>query len=149
PSRFHRTRGWVIGMEKVGVTVDIAFWPSRPDRHDPNLLRIGPPRRLGTNPLVISSSHAGTDISADGRVLAVAAGEGAFVLHLAQPGKPLRLWPQNDVRGVAVSPDGRLVVTCSWWSDPSSKNVRIWDAASGAHVHDLPLDRTSAAFSPN
>src|SRR5262249_53251576 len=61
PTRFHRTWGWVIGTEKAGVSFDIAFWPSRPDRHDPNLLRIGPPRGLGTNPFVISSSHAGTD----------------------------------------------------------------------------------------
>jgi serine/threonine protein kinase/WD40 repeat protein len=151
PSRFHRTWGWVIGVEKPGVTVEIALWPSRTDPHDPNLLRIGPPRGLGTNPLVITSSLLGTDISADGRVLAVAAGEkGAFVLHLDQPGKQLRLEPQYDVRSVAVSPNGRWVVTCSWWEHPRYKSVRIWDAASGAHVHDLPLDvRTGATFSPN
>jgi WD40 repeat protein len=150
-SRFHRTRGWVVGMAKAGAVVDIAFWPCQPDPDHPDLLRIGPPRGLGTNPLVISSSHAGTDLSADGRVLAVPNGnKGAVLLYLDEPGKQIPLGPQYDVRGVAISPNGRWVVTSSHWSDPRYKNARIWDAATGEHVHDLPLeDSTIAAFSPN
>jgi serine/threonine protein kinase/WD40 repeat protein len=150
-TRFHRTRGWVIWVAKAGLCVDVAFWPCRPDPHEPHLLRIGPPRGLGINPLVITGSQGGTDLSADGRVLAVAKGkDGAVVLYLDEPGKEIPLGPQHDVRYVAVSPEGRWVVTCSHWKDPHYKNVRIWDAATGKHLHDLPLEASSAAaFSPN
>ena len=141
PLRFHRTHGWVIWMATPGVTVDTAFWPCRPDPHQPNLLRIGPPRGLGNKPYLLSSSNAGAaDLSADGRILVVPNGnKGALMLHLDEAGKEIRLGPQYDVRHVAVSPNGRWVVTCSWWEHPRYKSVRIWDAASGAHVHDLPL----------
>src|SRR5262249_5786178 len=126
-SRFHCTWGWVIGVEKPGVSIDTAFWPSRPDPQDPNLLRIGPPRGLGDNPRLLSGSHIGADISADGRVLAVPNGNGgALVLHLDGPGKEIPLRPQDDVRSVAVSPDGRWVVTCTHWSGPRFKSARIW-----------------------
>jgi WD40 repeat protein len=150
-SAYHRDWGWVIGMTRIGAAVDLAFWPCRPDPLHPDLLRIGPPRGLGTKPHVISSSHHGSDFSADGRVLAVAKGNnGAVVLHLDKPGKEIPLGPQYDVRSVAVSPDGRWVVTCSHWSDPRTKSVRIWDAATGEPVRDLPLeDSSAAAFSPN
>jgi serine/threonine protein kinase/WD40 repeat protein len=134
PLRFHPRHGWVIWMATPGVTVDTAFWPCRPDPHQPNLLRIGPPRR------VVSSSHAGADLSADGRILVVPNGhKGGLMLHLDEPGKEIPLGPQYDVRSVAVSPDGRWVVTCSHWSDPHSRNVRIWDATTGKHVHNLLL----------
>jgi hypothetical protein len=58
--------------------------------------------------------------------------------------------PQSDVREVALSPDGRWVVTCIHLNDPRYKRVRIWDAPTGKHVRDVPLDvETGAAFSPN
>src|SRR5262249_42954667 len=121
-SRFHRSRGWVIGVAKIGVPFNIAFWPSRPDPDHSDLLRIGPPRGLGTNPRVLSITQSQTDISADGRVLVVAKGNGALVLYLEEPGKEIPLGPQHDIRWVAISPDGRWVVTCSHWGDPTRKN---------------------------
>src|SRR5262249_15050312 len=46
--------------------------------------------------------------------------------------------------------DGRWVATCSWWSDGQSKSVRIWEADTGRHVFDLPVEGAShARFSPN
>jgi serine/threonine protein kinase/WD40 repeat protein len=150
-SRYHPLWGWVIAVEGIGGAIDTAFWPCRPDPRQPDLLCIGPPRGLGNNPLVISSTDGGADLSADGRVLAVGKrNKGAVVLYLDQPGKEVLLRPQYDVRCVALSPNGRWVVTCSHWSDPRYKSARIWDASSGKHVHDLPLDVSStAAFSPN
>jgi WD40 repeat protein len=142
----------VIGVAKGGGTADLAFWPCRRDPQQPDLLRIGPPRGPGNKRLAIfTDDAAGTDLSADGRVLAVAnRNKGALVLYLDESGKEVPLGPQYDVRFVAVSPDGRLVVTCSHWSDPRFKSAHIWDATNGQHVHDLPLDdSTVPAFSPN
>jgi serine/threonine protein kinase/WD40 repeat protein len=146
PLRYHRRHGWLMALsEEPGENVGITFWPCRWGPPGSEVLRIGPSERLATG------DAAGAGISADGRVLGVPQGNaGAVVVHLDQPGKEIHLGPQRDVRNVAVSPDGRLVVTCSHWRDPRYKNARIWDAATGRHVHDLPLESSSvAAFSPN
>jgi tetratricopeptide (TPR) repeat protein len=145
PLRYHRRHGWLMALDKPGVNMEVAFWPCRWGPPGSEVLRIGPSQRLATG------YAAGAGISADCHVLAVPQGNaGAVVLHLDQPGKEIHLGPQHDVRNVAVSPDGRWVVTCSHWRDPRYKNARIWDAATGRHVHDLPLESsTVAAFSPN
>jgi hypothetical protein len=60
------------------------------------------------------------------------------------------LGPQYDVRFSAVSPDGRLVVTCSHFSDGRSRSARVWDAGSGKQVHEFPLEgSTYPRFSPD
>ena len=77
-------------------------------------------------------------------------GAGSVVLDLDQPGVEISLKPQKDVRQAAISPDGRWVATCSHLSYPEHRNVRIWNARTGAHVTDLPLDSaTNAFFSPD
>jgi hypothetical protein len=49
-----------------------------------------------------------------------------------------------------VSPNGRWVATCSWFSDGRSKGIRIWDADSGREVDELPLEGAGGArFSPD
>jgi tetratricopeptide (TPR) repeat protein len=83
-------------------------------------------------------------------VLAVPQGSSTRVVHRGQPQRCLTLGPQHDVRSAAVSPDGRWVVTCSWWWDGRSKAGLIWDAETGKRVHDLLHDgNASAKFSPN
>jgi WD40 repeat protein len=145
---FHRSRGWLIGVVEAGVKWDIELWPSRADPDQPVLLRIGPPRRVARNMQGVAS------FSADGRMLAVAKGKGAVVLDLDRPEVEIPLGPQDDVRHVALSPDGLWVAASSHHNhNPRHRNVRLWrirDSREGEHVHDLPVDGpTSAAFSPD
>src|SRR5262249_35561617 len=75
-------------------------------------------------------------------------GNSTLVLHHGHPERRLVLRPQHDVRHCAVSPDGRLVVTCSWWWDGSSKTAFVWDAETGKQVRALlRYDSTVAKFS--
>jgi tetratricopeptide (TPR) repeat protein len=88
--------------------------------------------------------------SRNGRVLAVQQGDQAIVLDRDRPSWRAMLGPQYDLRNTAVSPDGRWVVTCSFFWDGRSKSTRIWEAETGRHVRDLPLEgATSAGFSPD
>jgi serine/threonine protein kinase/WD40 repeat protein len=105
-----------------------AFGPGRGQARR-GALPLGPPQRL---PLPGTS---GTQIacSRDGRVLASAQRWGALVLHADRPDRPVRLEPHEDARAVAVSPDGRWVVTGS----QHSTGVRVWEARTGKPVKDL------------
>jgi hypothetical protein len=77
-------------------------------------------------------------------------GNSTLILHRGRPERRLTLGPQHDVRFAAVSPDGRWVVTCSWWWDGRSKTGLIWDANTGELVHDLLQDaEATAKFSPD
>ncbi|MBV9313587.1 MAG: hypothetical protein JO100_07485, partial [Pseudonocardia sp.] len=53
----------------------------------------------------------------------------------------------NWVRGVAFSPDGRLLATTSY-----DRTVRVWDPATGAHLRTLEGHTNwvnGVAFSPD
>ncbi len=135
--------GWVTAGNS-----GLLLWPIRPVPARPGVLVVGPPRRLA--PGLESGLSAGTSASADGRVVAVPQGNSTFVLHRGRPDRSVLLGPQYDVRFTAVSPDGRWVVTCSHTWDGSSRSVRIWNAATGQQVHELPLEgSTCAKFSPD
>jgi WD40 repeat protein len=57
------------------------------------------------------------------------------------------LAPQADVRGLAVSPDGRWVAAASW---TTSDGVNVYDAATGRLEKHFSAPRNGfAAFSPN
>jgi serine/threonine protein kinase/WD40 repeat protein len=136
---FNSRSGWVMTSSQHGTLL----WPAQPDRDQPHLLRVGPPRQLA----LVGQNAAGA--SPDGAVVALANGDSALVLHQDRPRRRLLLQPQHDVRWSAVSPDKRWVVTCSYYADPHA-SVQIWNAQTGAHVHNLPLDATSWAwFSPD
>jgi tetratricopeptide (TPR) repeat protein len=124
----------------------LLLWPARPDPARPGGIRVGPPRRLGP-PI----ADPGVGVSRDGRVLALPYRDHALVLDRGRPGRRVVLGPLYDVRQCAVSPDGRWVVTCGWWWDGHSRSVHVWDAASGRHVRELPLEggTTLAVFSPD
>jgi WD40 repeat protein len=124
----------------------VQLWPLRTDPDHPDLMRVGPAKKLATAPL------EGASASADAQILAVANSNGAMLFHLGAPRQRFTLGPQYDVRRVAVSPDGRWVMPCSFQPDPRNKikSARIWDGQTGKHVHDLPLDgSTDASFSPD
>jgi WD40 repeat protein len=143
PICFHESVGWITS----GPT-GLLQWPAGFDLARPDVLRVGPPATV--SPGLGSYMARGAGASADGGVLAVPDGTFTTLIHRARPAERLKLGPQFDVRHAAVSPDGCWVATCSWFSDGRSKSTRIWDAASGRQVHELPLEAvTLARFSPD
>jgi serine/threonine protein kinase/WD40 repeat protein/Tfp pilus assembly protein PilF len=119
-------------------------WPIRPDESDPSLWHVGPPQRIGP-----ATSHDRMGASKDARVLAIGRfNQGAQLVHVDSPERDIRLFPQDDVRFAAVSPEGDWVATGSH----SSQDVfaKVWNARTGAHVKDLPLySGTLVGFSPD
>jgi serine/threonine protein kinase/WD40 repeat protein len=106
-------------------------------------LRLGPAQTL---PLPWSSNQIVH--SRDGRVMASAQFWGALVRHADRAGRLIPIAPQHDVRFVAVSADGRWVATGSHWT--TDVFVKVWDASSGRHIADLPVQRGSqVGFSPD
>jgi hypothetical protein len=80
--------------------------------------------------------------------MASAQGWGALVWHADKGNELIRLAPQYDVRCVAVSPDGQWVATGS--HSDTDVYVKVWDARSGRHVADLPVEGSSlVGFSPD
>jgi serine/threonine protein kinase/WD40 repeat protein len=143
PVCFHESVGWITSGPS-----GLLQWPAKSDPARPEVLRVGPPRTL--SPGLGSYSAAGACASADGRVMAVPEGSFTAVIHRERPANHLKLGPQFDVRFAAVSPNGRWVATCSWFTDGRSKSTRIWDANTGQQVRELPLEgATQARFSPD
>ncbi len=109
-------------------------------------VRLGPAetlyRRVGSE---------GWSCTTDGHIAAVGCyNEGALLFHRDRPETPLRLGPQSDVRNTAVSPDGRWVVTSTHHDIAPHAGVKVWDAASGRLVKDLPLKSSNQlGFSPD
>jgi serine/threonine protein kinase/WD40 repeat protein len=130
--------GWMASA--VGTTL---FWPAQPDSDQPQLLCVGPPRQFARG------GGSGASASPDGAVVVLAQGDSAVVLHRDRPRRSFVLQPQKDVRQTAVSPNGHWVVTCSYNPDLVA-SVRIWNAETGEHVHNLPRDAVSSPwFSPD
>src|SRR5262249_22454858 len=73
-------------------------WPVADDPASEGV-RIGPPERL-----LARSSRNQIACSRDGRVVAVAWGNGGVVLHRDRPGQGVPLRPHDDVRYISVSP---------------------------------------------
>jgi serine/threonine protein kinase/WD40 repeat protein len=135
--------GWMTGGHSA-----LFRWLARSDPARPETVCIGPPRQIATDGGAGYST--GASASADGQVVAVPQGNSTLVVHRDQPERRLSLGPQHDVRFAAVSPDGRWIVTCSWWWDGRSKTGFIWDAKTGERVHDLLQDGEAIAkFSPD
>jgi eukaryotic-like serine/threonine-protein kinase len=117
-------------------------WPVRFEPGLPLSLRLGPPCKLAV-------PGSGCEVACDsgGRVIACAQFQGAMVIHADSPDQPVRLGPHDDVRMVAVSPDGRMVATGSH----HGKGVKIWEARSGKLVKELPILEmiSKVCFSPD
>ncbi len=115
-------------------------WPVQADLTALGLLRIGPPQKLSVPGRICHIAR-----SRDDRVIAVSQFQGGRVLHADRPNQPILLGPHDDARGVAVSPDGRWVVTASF----TRTGVKIWDAQSGDFKKELPADGSWVGFSPD
>ncbi len=117
-------------------------WPVGFSPQDRSQATIGPPERL---PCVAA---IGTQVASDrtGRVVAVAAGTTAVILHDSGQ-RVITLDSLTDCRKVAVSPDGRWVVTASQSDGP----IDIWDGDSGAPIRRLgaKLAESDVCFSPD
>ena len=84
--------------------------------------------------------------SGDGRVIAVSQFQGGRVLHADRPDQPMPIGPHDDARYIAVSHDGRWVVTGSH----NGTAVKIWEARTGELEKELPVDSGSrVGFSPD
>jgi WD40 repeat protein/Tfp pilus assembly protein PilF len=144
------------GALLLGDESGLYRWPVRSDPRVPGRRRIGPPQALG---LPIGNSFGQ---SRDGRVMATAVRSvawyepwaGGWVRHADRPDRPLHLDPGAGLQGIAVSPDGRWVVTVQDADGP----VKLWDArtdrlertlrARGGPVHFSPDGRWLAVGGP-
>ena len=111
-------------------------WPIRldPERGE---FRIGPPRRLRLPP-------GSGDVAEDraGRTVAVPCHEFALV---STPERMVRVEPLDNVRSVAVSPDGQWLATGS-----HHRGAQVWRIRDAMKVAEPPVDsRTSVTFSPD
>ncbi len=110
-----------------------------------NSYRLGPPR------LITRSGIEGGSIAAsrDGRVIVgTFFNQGSLVFLSDRPDEPVALGPQKDVRGVAVSPDGRWAATVSHIG--ISPAVFVWETATGKRAAVLNAPGGSLVrFSPD
>ncbi len=117
-------------------------WPVNFSEPDSSHAKIGPPERLPC------PAAFGTEVASDqsGKVIAAAAGNKVFILHdFGQ--RIVTLDALADCRHVAVSPDGRWVVTTSHGGGPTV----AWDTNSGLPVHRFSEDQAAGLvrFSPD
>jgi WD40 repeat protein/tetratricopeptide (TPR) repeat protein len=137
---------WHVQFTATGLHIpvrnDLFEWPIHEEAG--GAVRLGPPERLPVWPV---NPKLALDRSADGRVIACALGGGAIVLHHDGTGKTVHLRPHDDVRYVAVSPDGKRVAT----SSHSYGGVKVWHADTGRLERTLlpDLARQVARFSPD
>ena len=106
-------------------------WPIR--RVSAGTLRVGPPEPLARGNSAVAPS--GLAVAAHGRL--VGAGDSPFLsgVLLLDPDRPSRrifLSPHRWINDLALSPDGRWAATGCWaWPLPS-RQVKVWDASTGA-----------------
>src|SRR5206468_1653140 len=60
--------------------------------------------------------------------------DGGLVFEAQNPQHARWLRPHSDVRHIAISPDGRWVVTAS----QGPGGMKLWDVQTGRLVHDFP-----------
>jgi WD40 repeat protein len=99
----------------------------------------------------------GAALSADGRVLATY-GEPAD----PKAGRPIHLWDgrtgahlrkleghEEPIRALAISPDGKTLVSSSFDAGEGTGITRIWDAGTGQSRHIIPGGGNFLRFSPD
>jgi WD40 repeat protein/tetratricopeptide (TPR) repeat protein len=119
-------------------------WPVRSEAN--SLRHFGPPQHIPA-----PRWAGGWACSTDGQVVAVPNGNsGAWVGRLDKRERWLALQPQHDVGACAVSPDGRLVATCTWRCPPHEYGCKVWNAADGTLIKELSRHMgAGAGFSPD
>ncbi|HVX12139.1 MAG TPA: serine/threonine-protein kinase [Pirellulales bacterium] len=118
-------------------------WPLRPNGGGEQV-RVGPPENISSSP-----GYAYAAASADGQLVCLPQlGAGALVWR-RQTDESIVLGPQDDVRHVTVSSDGKWVATGSHGLSAGA-GAKVWDGATGRHVADLPAGALcDVRFSPD
>jgi len=136
--------GALLTLDLTGVS----RWPVVTDSADPGRLVVGPPERLPLPPgSALGRSRDGRVIVTCSRaVVAEQAHAGGWIQHTDRPGQPMPLDAGADIGSIAVSPDGRWVVTVTHDVGLS----KIWDARDGKLVKQLAERGTGyPRFSPD
>jgi serine/threonine protein kinase/WD40 repeat protein len=138
------TDGSVITRSSVGL----CRWPVQPGPepgHDH--LRVGPPQLLARLPP--AGHFSGLCRLQNGRVAATLRGSGSvIVLDPHNPSDQTLLPGHSNVNNrIAASPDGRWVVTTSFWDQPPDK-LRVSDLRTGKIAWTWPV-KTPGTFSPD
>ena len=118
--------------------VGVRRWPVQLDR-ERGEFRIGPPLLLRSFP----AGPCGIAEDASGRVVALAHFGAAYV---QTPERAYRVGPLDDVRSVAVSPDGQWLVTGSH----GKNGAQVWRLRDATRVADLAIEGLiGVVFSPD
>lgn len=139
---FFESSGALVTSDRTGTY----RWPVHADGMGSGRWHVGPPQPLALPP------GGGVAASRDGRIFACRSRSanweepfaGAWVLDLDRPDAPRQLDAGVDIGQVAVSPDGRWVVTKQF----GRSKVKVWDA----HTGRLETERDVAAsvqFTPD
>ena len=106
-------------------------WPVIAPEHGEGQWTVGPPQRLPGEAVV------GTQVVSDrsGRTIAIAATKSAYIIQdLGE--RVIELAGLLDCRKIAVSPNGRWVVTGNHWGGP----VDVWSVETGQRIKRLRED---------
>jgi serine/threonine protein kinase/WD40 repeat protein/tetratricopeptide (TPR) repeat protein len=110
-------------------------WPVGSEPGSSSRWRMGPPEWIANR-----SDWSEASVSRDGQAAAIPVGSGAALVHRGPPGRVLQLGPQYDTRHAYVSPDGRWLITQSWWVDESGVTYKLWSTDTGRLVANLPIE---------
>jgi WD40 repeat protein len=155
-----------VGFLDLGYTDGVAFdpatgdlltygqrglfrWPVQTMAEHPLSLHLGPPRRLPV------AAPGGPDqavrITPDGKTIAVAQGKRVTVLREGRMDQPVVLQPlENVCQHLAISRDGKWVVTGRRDEQPGFGDVRVWDVAERKVVKTFGMDLAMrVGFSPD
>jgi serine/threonine protein kinase/WD40 repeat protein len=120
-------------------------WPIRFETLPVGRMRVGPPSSVGG----FSSISAIPAVGDGARLIAIPSFDSGTLLKVRDAKEPRMLGPQSNVRYCAISPDERWVATGSHWLPADGAGAKIWDAATGEHVADLPVGgRCGVGFDP-
>jgi WD40 repeat protein/tRNA A-37 threonylcarbamoyl transferase component Bud32 len=147
------SRGKELAFLPIGHTIHLMFeasgalltsgsagvrrWPVQLD-FDRGEFHIGPPRQLR-----FPRSRAGIAEDRLGRIVALA---NFGATHVLTPDRKFEVRPLDDVRSVAVSPDGKWLATGSH----GHNGAQVWRIGDAARVADLRVEGlVEVAFSPD
>jgi serine/threonine protein kinase/WD40 repeat protein len=105
-------------------------------------LHLGPPHVI---PLPAAPTRVAR--SQDGRTLAMVSEARGFAwcVDLDTDSVRIQRLEHRDAGYVALSPDGNWLATSGWHTD----EVKLWNARTGALVHEWPVHRASVTFTPD
>ncbi len=93
----------------------------------------------------------GLATTADGRKVGAASlnGRGSMLLDPDHPWRRILLTPHQGAGDLAISPDGRWACSGGRGLADDSRLVKVWDAATGKLLVQLPFGLARVAFSPD